>query len=540
MTIFLQALKKLVKDELSTLIIALKSKIGAYGHNQDLSNDQHERIMVLDNELIGFQGTGNDPDDVNLISAIIDKASKDIYDIRVRYGAGPDGNTYKTLTNLRTHLRAFLNKISEFKINASGLEFDLLNKKNIKSPENIVYYHACCYLGDDIFNSVSTNDIAVRMGKEACLLNRLERLRVEPTSSLDQLYKETSQFFDDLDKDNIAAINTTPLKKAGNSLPIPLSSVKLLDVISLSAPIDALSPSLGNLSKEFEMAKRKIESLMHRPSEYGRPDESESYVLPSTASLFLKALKKLIKDELCGMIVSQKNKVAAKPLTASYRRYNPALSKDQQAAIIALEAKIVCYSAKGSDKQSKDEIISLIDGTLEEVRLIRNFHKVTADTGSTVSGLTNLRDRVSICFNNIETFAARFSFLERDFALTPESLFYYHACCYLGELSFSNATDEMSSIKRNAVVVQLESLNNLIKPDHSWIDRQKCVEKVLADLRSSLIISGFWGSTNYYGGNIAREFDAVGRKIIKEPGLEIPLEQTAASSSSTVQLPMVR
>ena len=262
MTIFLMVLKKLIKDQLNALSVNLDNQSKSYRYNRDLSKDQKEIIDGLDNVIVKFQGSDKDRDDVTEIIKLIDDSLKKIQDKREAYGEPRDkGNTVTTLNTLRNHVSGFDDKLFKF-------SFNLLDKIYTETPENIVYYHAAYYLGDEIFNPKG-GDLSIRSTKEQKLGERLETLKelIKPHYNLEEQRRRVLQVLKDLSTDNQAAIKKD--KSSGYALPwLTLYGAQL------NLPEEWFAASEGRFAEEFNMAVRKINAMT--AEQFVQPELSET------------------------------------------------------------------------------------------------------------------------------------------------------------------------------------------------------------------------------------------------------------------------
>ncbi|AOW53386.1 TPA: lpg2874 family Dot/Icm T4SS effector [Legionella pneumophila subsp. pneumophila] len=256
MNIFLKVLKKLMKEKLSELSANLKWKSETIGYNTKLSIDQKNVIDKLEESIVLFKDSGNDEADLLSINALIDTARIQIHSIRESYGEPRDkGESVTCLNNLKNHSNDFLGKLKKF-------DFDLLNKAYTETPENIVYYHAAIYLGDEIFSPRTGIDYEIRTKKEVQLAVRLQALseRINPSHNLEEQRKRALQVLQDLAQDNQNAIK----KDKGFSLP----GLSFWGV-SVVTPSDWFSSGEGRFGVEFNTAVRTIQGMTE--SQFERP-----------------------------------------------------------------------------------------------------------------------------------------------------------------------------------------------------------------------------------------------------------------------------
>lgn len=264
MTIFLIVLKKLIKEQLSPLSTNLGYQSKAYRYNHELSKDQKQIIDDLADKLVLFTGTNDDESDSKEIAKLLEDALRDIQAKRESHGEAKDkGNTVNCLKDLIFHARGFYEKLASFK-------FSLLNKEYTETPENIVYFHAGYYFGDDIFTPKTNIDVEIRNKKEDRLAIRLKSLSelIKPTHSFEEQKERALQVLQDL-----AADNKVVIKKGDNSsVSIPGLGLSFWG-FQITAPTEWFSAGEGRFAEEFNMAVRKIQEM-----------KSEQFVQPESRS----------------------------------------------------------------------------------------------------------------------------------------------------------------------------------------------------------------------------------------------------------------
>ena len=252
-TIFSLVLKKLIKERLSPLSLSLAKKATSVGYNTDLSTDQKVVIDKLEEDILLFEATGKDEGDAAKIGDLIDKAREKIQTVREKYGQPRDGgDTITCLNNLKLHTNDFHKKLSSFK-------FSLLDKEYTETPENIIYYHATYYFGEEIFVPKSGIDVEIRSSKEKKLEIRLKSLSelIKPTYTLDEQRERSIQVLDDLASDNKLAI-----KKDEASTPVTVPGLSFWGVsLTLSGVTDYFAASEGRMGVQFNLAARKIREM---------------------------------------------------------------------------------------------------------------------------------------------------------------------------------------------------------------------------------------------------------------------------------------
>ena len=271
MTIFLMVLKKLIKTQLGPLSISLGKKADSTGYNNDLSRDQQEIIDTLDNTLSLLQGTGNDANDTATVIELIDTARKKIQTVRELYKEPRDGGeTMKCINSLKSHTSDFYEKLLLFK-------FCLLNKPYFETPENIIYYHATYYFGEEIFAPKAGLDVDIRNKKERKLEMRLKFLSelIDPSYNLEEQRERSLQVLDDLFSDNNLAIK----KDDGNSA-IPMPGLSFWGMsVTLTGITEIFAASEGRMAVQFNQAARKIKAMTNETFQPPVVPESVSHSL---------------------------------------------------------------------------------------------------------------------------------------------------------------------------------------------------------------------------------------------------------------------
>ncbi|MDI1351927.1 MAG: hypothetical protein PSV35_04015, partial [bacterium] len=198
MTIFVDVLVKLIREHLSHISSNLTTQSKGVGYNHKLSLDQKDIISTLEAAMVLFKSTHDDKADSEAIAKLLTASRIKIQEIREKHGEPrEEGKTRACLVNLILHTTGFYTKLAEF-------PFNLLNKEHTSTPENIVYYHACYYFGEEIFDPKAHSDVGIRAKKEGALEKRLQSLSelIKPTYTLQEQRIRTLQVLEDLAADN--------------------------------------------------------------------------------------------------------------------------------------------------------------------------------------------------------------------------------------------------------------------------------------------------------------------------------------------------
>ena len=172
MTIFLIVLQKLIKEQLSPLSKKLATKAKSFGHNRALSTDLKDIIDKLEHDILFFTASEekDDASDSQKIRLLIERARVAAQDVREKHKEPRDsGETVKCLSSLMFHTTRFYTKLFEF-------GFPLLGRSYTETPENIIYYQAARYFGEEIFDPLTGMDVDIRGVKEGQLNSRLQAL----------------------------------------------------------------------------------------------------------------------------------------------------------------------------------------------------------------------------------------------------------------------------------------------------------------------------------------------------------------------------
>ncbi len=270
MTIFLIVLKKLIREQLKPVSNTLLVQSKSYGYNKQLSLDQKDIIDHLEEEVLKFEGTGDDESDTKTMVVLIESHRAKIQLARERHGKPrEEGATITCISNLIFHSNGFLSKLKTF-------NFPLLNKLNTETPEGIIYYHAAYYFGEEIFNPLASIDLHIRAKKEEALHVRLQSLSeiIKPSHTLDERKERAMRHLMDLASDNKASI-----KPAKSSVAVPGVSFW---GIQATAPTEWFAPSLGRFDEQFSQAARKIKEMTE---ESFKPDGDVASIAPAPKPL---------------------------------------------------------------------------------------------------------------------------------------------------------------------------------------------------------------------------------------------------------------
>ena len=159
----------------------------------------------------------------------------------------------------------FLYKLEDF-------QFNLLEKVFTLTPENLLYYHTCCYFAEESFNAVSGVEIEIKMNKEhelGCRLKYLSEM-IKSEHSLEERQARTSSVLQDMS----SALNK-------------FAAPSLMGMFAWSSATDLFNVSIGGIfAREFNAAMRQIKALT--PAEFtpqNSASSSSSSSIPSTSAI---------------------------------------------------------------------------------------------------------------------------------------------------------------------------------------------------------------------------------------------------------------
>jgi hypothetical protein len=266
MTIFIDVLKQLIKEDLSGAISEELRKSRAYAHNHKLSLEQKEILTQLDNSIVLLGCTGNDKYDSENITLLLASARDATQKVRETHRQAANGHTVECLNRLILSTHNFYRKLEEFAklvITESSTKSEsitdiafitLLNKPYQKTPEHIIYYQSCYYFGQEIFHPEST-DLEIRGKKEAKLAVRLQSLSevMKKDFTLEQQRSRALQILKDLSTDNQ---EVTKRMTSGPALP----GLSIFG-FQLTSASEWFSASQGRFGELFNVAVSKISAL---------------------------------------------------------------------------------------------------------------------------------------------------------------------------------------------------------------------------------------------------------------------------------------
>jgi len=263
-TVFLYNLKDLVAGQLKLRWSALNNqltkadfgplKLSGLVYDTTLSTKQADIICKLERDIVTFEGTDNDADDKDSIKRLISTAYRGVEQAREGHGHSDDGSTLKCLEDLSNGIENFYTKVQDF-------PFPLLNIPLIRTPENLVYSHACHYLGLSKFQNDGHGSIEIRRLKEEVLCKRLDALKksIRPEYTLSDQKETALRLLSDLARDNQDVV------KPKKGVKLPLVSSVGVTLFGLSAKPQ--TASLGSLGKEIILAQDEIKAMTQEQSD---------------------------------------------------------------------------------------------------------------------------------------------------------------------------------------------------------------------------------------------------------------------------------
>ncbi|PJD96603.1 MAG: hypothetical protein CK426_08135 [Legionella sp.] len=254
MTIFIDALKSLIKEKLSSAIkIESKKSQGnlllGVGCNHQLSAGQKNILIALDNAIVRYDSTDDDAHDVVQIVGLIKKASSDIRTLREEHKKGTEGSdALRYLSELAENSEQFYTKLNDF-------SFNLLNRPYQKTPQYEIYYQACYYFGQEVFQP-KAHDREIRTDKERCLAIRLTQLEelIRPEYTLKEQQERAVQVLNDMFTDNKKIIRSTSESRYA------LPGISVAGIQLTSAP-EWFSARSGRFKEVFSIALHQIQKM---------------------------------------------------------------------------------------------------------------------------------------------------------------------------------------------------------------------------------------------------------------------------------------
>lgn len=259
MTTFLEAVKELIKNQLRKVITDLEFKADVVGYNHKLSLAQRNIIVNLETKISLFTGCDDDKqntDDLVILLTTMRDTNKKTREEEKEPGEA--GNTMTCLTDLIVHTQAFYTKLT-------GFDFPLLNRPYTPkrpTPLGILYFHLCCYIGDDVFMPNKLANVELRSEKENIVLQRLNAASLvkEEDLGLKQQKEHVLRVLTDLSNDNKRVIKRKKLPGLpglsfmGLSLTAPAAMAKKGGRGRLEHYIERATFKLGDLPDAIESA----------------------------------------------------------------------------------------------------------------------------------------------------------------------------------------------------------------------------------------------------------------------------------------------
>lgn len=251
MSIFIEALQTLIDERLTHLGYKQESKSHAIGHDHDLSLAQLTLISNLKKAIIKYT-PANPPDDIKDKAAILQLIAdcrKEVVKTRGKTSKPvEEGTTIGTLDKLVVHTTSFFDKLQ-------SMEFNLLDIAYTSTPENIVYYHAAYYIGQDIFKHES-GDTTLRASKELAVQKRLKQLSLSVIAAPNfKDRKEAAlQAIEDIQDANV--------KLVGKTAPSLLKKLPKLSLFYVGFDAkEATSSGKGRLEDDFNLAQQYVTAM---------------------------------------------------------------------------------------------------------------------------------------------------------------------------------------------------------------------------------------------------------------------------------------
>ncbi len=152
-------------------------------------------------------------------------------------------------------LRKQIEYAENFQDKLHNFSFNLLNRPYPQTPEAIIYYHACYYLGQEIFTPES-RDVKIRNKKEESLGIRLKQLNdlMQLERPLVEQKNIASQIIKDMLSDNAQAV----MRHTGAGPALPGLSFMGFQVTS---PAGWFAASKGRFSEQFKISLLRINDI---------------------------------------------------------------------------------------------------------------------------------------------------------------------------------------------------------------------------------------------------------------------------------------
>lgn len=202
-------------------------------------------------------------------------------------------------------------------------------------------------------------------------------------------------------------------------------------------------------------------------------------------TLFIKILKKLIKEQLNPLSASEQSK-------SQSLIHNNVLSLGQQTIIDNLSDDIVRYSGGESDEESKEYIITLINAARIKVQPQREGHQQPKDEGETIKCLTQLALHADDLYKKISSLkqidaeSYAFTLLNVPAKYNPLHLIYEMVIYYIGDEIFN--PNKKIDVKTRAqkelhLGKRVSSLSERIQPHHNLNEQKSRALEMLDDLK---------------------------------------------------------
>jgi hypothetical protein len=214
-------------------------------------------------------------------------------------------------------------------------------------------------------------------------------------------------------------------------------------------------------------------------------------------TIFLRVLKKLIKEQL------SETSRTLEWQTGYPSVYNQLLSSQKKIIVDALEEKIVKFVGTGNDEADSKTINKLIEDARVLIQDKHDEHKKPRDSGDTLDMMSNLIFHTNAFYAKLDKYnkseipevadksegPVKLRLINHPYFNTPEIIIYYYAASYIGGELFQPSTGKgndplVRKAKEDAVLVRIQALSEVIKPQFGLADRKQRSIQALIDLSS--------------------------------------------------------
>jgi hypothetical protein len=516
MTIFLEALKPCIKEQLRELLNLEKEHMHSHStfHDVPLSATQKSIIDRLDDEISRFDGTHNDAVDKQAIIALIENTKNEISSVRKYYQEHSErlinkvkpvksngGQALRTLDAVIASIKAFYEEIEAIE---EKKKISVFNQLSHKTPTNVFYISLLYYIAIERFSPEACDADARSQKEEAVWTNWKNVTDLRPIDGLKEQKERITDALETIDTANKVIVN--PPKTATQGIVKMVASyIPGFGIAKWAA--DQFEPKEGRLKTCVLVTKWEVETLTNQVF-VPQLAQASSSSLPegvfykrTLISPVLEALKRCIKEQLRELLNLEKKRMSSLAML-----YNQALSATQKAIIDRLDNKIIRFDSTHNDAADQKTIVALIEEAKTEVSAVRTDYQkrseqliykikpVQPNEGEVLGDL----DKLII---NINKFYEKIAAIEKEKSLpifnqcsykTPASVFYTSMLYYIAAEEFSPGSYDPGTRakKENMVWGRWKKLSSY-EPSDSWGVQKERAMDVLADTaaRNMLIVN---------------------------------------------------